>query len=221
MTKRADEITNNLEAKRPKMDVPPPNCLRTRRPGGRVGASDAESRLGSMSGRFPDDDAGVNTLTREKTASEPADQIQKSESQTSASKATSTRPTKLKAIIKPPKQLLNEYYAKLQIKSIKDHYTTIVHDKVVKFASAFTCPSTGETFIGGRVKSAEYIEEIGVVWYRKSLFSYNLFEFSSNYKCHSVSSISIEQINYHFAKPTSNWQPQLQQQEQWTASHFV
>ena len=202
--KRADEITNNFEAKRPKMDVPPPNCLRTRRPGGRGGASDAESRLGSMSGQFPDA-AGVPT--QEKTDSESADQIiETSEPQTSQATSitsTTTEATSSKVIIKPPKQLLNEYYAKLQIKSTKDQYTTVKHDKVVKFASVFTCPTTSETFMGGRMKGVEYLEENGIVWYGKSLLSYICIDFPSS----ATNVISIEQIN-HLIKPTNNWRPQ-------------
>ena len=71
------------------------------------------------------------------------------------------------AVVKSPKQLLNEYYAKLHIKSDKGNYTTIKHDKVqiVKFACAFTCPKTGELFLGGKLKDCLYSEEDGVIWY--------------------------------------------------------
>lgn len=81
-------------------------------------------------------------------------------------------------VVKSPKQLLNEYYAKLHIKTDKENYTTIKHDKVqvVKFASAFTCPKTGEHFMGGKLKDCLYSEENGVVWYGK-------FHFSSDRRC--------------------------------------
>ena len=79
------------------------------------------------------------------------------------SSQTNAKPT----IKKPPKQLLNEYYAKLHIKAEKLNYTTIKHEEVIKFTSLFTCPSSGETFMGGRLKDVEYSEEDGLFWYGK------------------------------------------------------
>ena len=79
----------------------------------------------------------------------------------------STQTNAKSAIVKPSKQLLNEYYAKLHIKADKINYTTIKHDKMVKFASVFTCPNSGEIFMGGRVKNVEYTEEDGLLWFGK------------------------------------------------------
>jgi hypothetical protein len=70
---------------------------------------------------------------------------------------------------KSPKQLLNEHYAKLHIKVDEGNYTTIKLDKVqvVKFASVFTCPQSGEHFAGGRLKNELYSNKDGVTWYGK------------------------------------------------------
>ena len=71
---------------------------------------------------------------------------------------------------KSPKQLLNEHYAKLHLKIDKINYTTVKHDKVqvVKFATVFTCPQSGESFVGGRLRNEMYSNEDGVVWYGES-----------------------------------------------------
>jgi hypothetical protein len=99
------------------------------------------------------------------------DSSKTSQSQTNTDTNSTGKPKAAKSnetkVIKSPKQLLNEYYAKLHIKTDKDNYTTIKHDKVqvVKFASTFTCPKTDEKFAGGRLKDTIYSEEDGVVWY--------------------------------------------------------
>lgn len=181
--KRSDsqDSTSNQESKRQKiMDVPPPNCLRTRRPGGggeafapreRGRTSDVENRLGSMSGASLDAVVKSEVIKKTETSAhsdtdvkiKATDDLQDAKQPQRNAKPSQSKPPSTTS--KPPKQLLNEHYSKLQIKSVKNQYTTIQHEKVVKFATAFTCPETGEHFVGGRLKGGEFLEEGGVVWF--------------------------------------------------------
>ena len=179
------------EAKRPKMDVPPPSCLRTRRPGGRgrggIKSDNSEDRLGSLSGQLinssPDSarlDSEAQAVKNQESSIKKND-VQNNQVQNTADIDQDTNRTQAvahaNAASKPavkqsksPKMLLNEHYAKQQIKSVKNQYTTIQHDKMVKFLSVFICPVTGERFMCSRLKGADFLEENGVVWYGELFF---------------------------------------------------
>ena len=189
------------EAKRPKMDVPPPSCLRTRRPGGRgrggTKSDNAEDRLGSLSGQLInsspvsarlDSEAQAvknqeSSAVKNQESSIKKNDVQNNQVQNTADINQDTNRTQAvvhaNAASKPavkqsksPKMLLNEHYARQQIKSVKNQYTTIQHDKMVKFLSVFICPVTGERFMSGRLKGADFLQENGVVWYGELFFGY-------------------------------------------------
>lgn len=201
----SDSSNDSNEAKRPKMDVPPPNCLRTRRPGvasirgkGRGSSNNSEDRLGSLSGQFPlatevnaRDEAGGSNIVKH-----PLD-THNNLTQDVVAKDTNLNPATSDVHVKPkekqtksPIMLLNEYYAKLHVKTDRSNYNTIQHGNIVKFTSVFTSPSTGERFMSGRLKEKECFEEDGVVWYGKLLF-----------QCHQL---SLKCKVYHVACPSSN-----------------
>ena len=190
----SSEDPDDIEAKRLQMDVPPAFCLRSRRPRETAGTDvafaprgegndsatllDADNRLGSLSGEYLGVTGDkeelyaqneVKTLETQDKATDAQSEKQ-TENEASASETTSVEPNKPKLFMKKsPKQLLNEYYNKLKVSpSTKSQYTTVKHDKVARFSSAFTCHITGENFMSGRMKDIEFLEENGAAWYSKS-----------------------------------------------------
>ena len=177
------------------MDVPPAYCLRSRRsrgangtdvafaPRGRgkdsVSSLDADNRLGSLTTHhthLPNDGEAhgqkeVESFKAQEiiTGAQPETQTENNSDRTELQSTTSIQTSKPKsALVKTPKQLLNEFYTKLKVKSsTKDQYTTVKHDKIVRFTSVFTCQITWERFMSGRLKGMDFLEEDGAVWYSK------------------------------------------------------